>query len=97
MVMVRSSASASASTAFSPSVFISMVIGVCVMISFGAIIMAQLNGAINQLDIMNESSSSYDANAANTVQTVMSNGWIAFSILAIMVIIVVAYGIIRMF
>jgi len=69
---------------------VGMVIALVIMVAFGAIVMAQVQQAVNNMNIT-------DTNAQNTINTVFSNAWIAFTILAIMVIIIVAWALIKMF
>ena len=69
---------------------VGMVIALVIMVAFGAIVMAQVQTAVNNMNIS-------DSNAQNTINTVFSNAWIAFTLLAIMVIIILAWALIKMF
>jgi len=69
---------------------VALVIGLVIMIAFGAIVLAQVQSAVNNMNIT-------DTNASNTINTVFSNAWIAFTILAILVIVIVAWTLIKLF
>lgn len=80
-----------------PRALISIVIISAVLIMFGAMIFGQLSTAINNMAFMNESDPAYDAQAASVVGSVQTNAWIGFSLMAIIILIIVAFTVIRLF
>lgn len=87
-----------------PRALISIVIISAVLIMFGAMIFGQLSGAVNDMSFMQEfevdgitPNPDYDAQAASVVQSVQSNAWIGFSLMAIIILVIVAFTVIRLF
>lgn len=80
-----------------PRALITIVIVAAVLIMFGAMIFGQLSSAVNDMPFMDSNSTSYDPQAESIIQSVQSNAWIGFSLMAIIILVIVAFTIIRLF
>lgn len=85
-------------TMLNPRLMITIVITAAVLIMFGAMIFGQLSAAVNDMPFMNETDTEhYDEQAAGVVKSVQSNAWIGFSLMAIIILVIVAYTVISIF
>lgn len=80
-----------------PRALITIVIVAAVLIMFGAMIFGQLASAVNNMPFMDPVDSAYDEQAESVVKSVQSNAWVGFSLMAIIIIVIVAFAVIRLF
>jgi len=80
------------STIQNPKALISIVMAFVIMVAFGAIILANIQSGMTSIDAYQNNSQ-----VKSIVDSLFNNAWIAFTILGVAILIIIAYFIIRLF